>query len=35
LKILHQLSKEVPTQDEIVKHIRLTSYKSGIRLNIV
>jgi hypothetical protein len=26
LKILHQLSKEVPNRDEIVKHNRLPSY---------
>ena len=26
MKTLHQLSKEVPNRDEIVKHNRLTSY---------
>ena len=27
MKMLHQLSKEVPNRDEIVKHIRLNCYK--------
>ena len=33
--MLHQLSKEVPNRDEIVKHNRLTSYDKNLSIQNV